>query len=226
MHFASSQQLYAQSNLSTPCLWVQAALFMQDGNSFDLSPQSRSTNGTSAGINTVYQILLQPEPGIGFEWVWRQMDEDHSQLYTINGSVPCCIPISPALGDAIFADNSFGSEYYNDSSSSWREYVKEVDGQILGQCNVTTQTATLSWYAITYQLTASNGSLDAYLLGAEWDNTTLKQPPPVAPQGEASGHQPTTRKDGANLKLRLVSLAAKPNLDLKDQSRSALMSRT
>lgn len=176
---------------------MQAALFLQDFTSFDLSPGFRSTNGTTAGINTVFQILLQPEPGTGFEWVWRQMDEDHSQLYPINGSVPCCIPVSHALQDAIFADNSFGSKLYTDSSASWREYVKEVDGQILGQCNVTGQTATLSWYATTYQLTASNGSLDAYLLGVEWDNTTLKPPPPMAPQGEASGHQPAFETSAA-----------------------------
>ena len=158
---------------------MQAALFLQDFTSFDLCLQFRLTNGTTAGINTVFQILLQPESGIGFEYVWSRMDEAHqldqSQLYTINGSVPCCIPIFPALQEAIFADNSFGSKYYSNPSASWRDYVKEVDGQILGQCNVTDETATLSWYANTYTLSANNGSLDAYLLGVEWDNTTLKQ---------------------------------------------------
>ena len=54
---------------------MQAALFLQDFTSFDLSPQFRSISGTSSGINTVFQILLQPEPSAGFEYSWRTMDD-------------------------------------------------------------------------------------------------------------------------------------------------------
>ncbi len=171
---------------------LQAALFLQDFTSFDLSDQSRSINGTSSGINTVFQILLQPEPGTGFEWVWTQMDDavlgglDQSQLYSINGSVPCCIPVSPELEDAIAADNTLGSAYYKAPADSWRDHVRDVEGQILGQCSLTNQTATLSWYANTYVLNASTGALDALLLGVNFTSATLSNAPPVASKGEFS----------------------------------------
>ncbi len=161
---------------------MQAALFLQDFTAFDLSPQFRSINGTSSGINTVFQILLQPEADTGFEYIWKQMDDpllSQTQLYSINGSVPCCIPVSPDLQDSIYAQNA--------NTSAWQDYVAHVEGQILGQCNVADQTATLSWYAHTYVLNASTGALDAYLLGVNFTNAngTLRQAPPVAPQGES-----------------------------------------
>lgn len=169
----------AAGKAPTDYICVQAALFLQDFTSFDVSPQFRSINGTSSSLNTVFQILLQPEPGTGFQYSWKQMDEPlgQFQLYNINGSVPCCIPVTADLQDQIYAD-------FSNFSGGWQDHVREVEGQILGQCNVTDQTALLSWYAKTYLLRASNGSLGAHLLGVDLTNVTLKPPPPVVDEGE------------------------------------------
>ena len=146
---------------------MQASFFVQDESTFN------NRTGNTSTLNTVAQILLQPERGAPFKYIWQPAaalaDVSRSSSggdyvpFLVNGSAPCCINLSTRLQGMIMEANSKS----NSSAPGWKHYGTPASGQLMGTCHIDTsgplpevQSAAFTWYSDTYNLTAEEFGAD------------------------------------------------------------------
>lgn len=142
-------------------LWVQAADVAQ------LPARGPLFSGLSSA-NTLFDILIQPAPEWGSSYQWRPLSSPASPNQTdmvIDGSAPCCVPVSPAAQASILAQ-------YNISAS----------GSRIGSCNLKTGQATVLFNvpdnATALFISVANASASAQVLVME---QSAAAPSPSAP---------------------------------------------
>ena len=121
------------------CGLVQASYFLQDTTNFGTDPNNMST------VNTAFEILLQPGAGAdGFRYDWKPISDlvstdnqlhlpADTTLFQINGSTPCCIPVTPRLQSSI---NTSTTQLGTADNQPWRWAGVPVTGQLMGACNM------------------------------------------------------------------------------------------
>ena len=118
---------------------VQASFFLQDA-----AGLSNRTDEDSS-VNTVFEILVEPAADASFGYAWKPLSEvihddgldlpSGQSLFQINGSTPCCIPIS----DRIYADINRTRDDFAKEDKTWILTSSPVSGQLMGMCSSNTE---------------------------------------------------------------------------------------
>ena len=119
--------------------------------------------------NDTFDILLQPPAGAGFSYSWIDFSTLSSSGYTpfnISGLAPCCVPLSARpLAHQILTKNS--PPFANDGidPSSWRPQGAYPHGSVMGFCNLTSGTASVTWYKDIHIITSAEGAGQSQMMG-------------------------------------------------------------
>lgn len=91
---------------------------------------SRAANFSA--INTVAQVLLQPDEDRGFQYVWQRSSEagsmSRAQPFVVNGRAPCCVDINPRLQAAVQKNCN--------NTQGWKHYGINLSGQLMAACQL------------------------------------------------------------------------------------------
>ena len=148
----------------------------------------------NASPSDTFDILLQPAPDAGFSYIWTNLssstslNSSASTVMAINGSAPCCIPISGNVSKQILADNSPPWDRSDPSDpATWRPQGATPTGSFMGSCNLAARTATFTWYKKVYNVSASDGAGNAQVLVMNATGPAAV-PPPVPGKAICTGH--------------------------------------
>ena len=161
---------------------MQASFFIQDKTTFN------DRNGNESTLNTVAEILLQPDSNAGFSYTWlpaANLSSQGSSLpFVVNDTAPCCINLNQRLQSQINMNTRWSNEMLKISAPGWKHFGANVTGQVLGTCQMDTQNASspkvvaaaFSWYRDAYNVTGTElvGPKSPLVLMITGDLTHLK----------------------------------------------------
>lgn len=142
------------------CSHLQASFFLQDA-----AGLSNRTDQDSS-VNTVFEILVEPVSGADFGYTWQPLSNiikhgalalpPDQSLFQINGSTPCCIPIS----DRMYTEINRTQDSFAKEGKDWILTSSPVSGQLMGVCSgipaqngSVTPSAIFSYYGQIYLAT-------------------------------------------------------------------------
>lgn len=144
-------------------LWVQAADLAQ-------LPVRGARFSSPSSVSTLFDILAHPPPEFGFSYQWRNLSVAATQNQTdlsIDGSVPCCVPMSPAIQARVLS-----------------KYNYTVSGGRMGSCNLNSGDATFLYNdasnATSLTLSLADGSSSAQVLVMD-QSAAIRSPSAPAP---------------------------------------------
>lgn len=154
---------------------MQASFFVQDESTFNYRTGNTST------LNTVAQILLQPDSSAGLQYIWKpaaslaEISMNGTAVpFLMNNTAPCCINLTSRLQDEI------KSAAHSPGAPGWKHYASPVSGQVMGTCHIDTtgpwpevESAVFTWFQDPYNVTAAeleDNNSPLVLMISDWKN--------------------------------------------------------